>query len=704
MMAVRPAVAAIRRIYCRSYVLCPSTSVLGGILNRPIAVRQAMNDVCLPRLLTTGLKDNDSAPQQPPNHFIGSDIAKPLEPEPPVQSNNGLDTPWYLQVEPPRHAPKDDVPALPNPPHGAPTMLEPIVKHLYEEMGLDDLAILDLRAIDPPPALGPNLLMVLGTARSKRHLHASTGMFVHWIKKHHGILASADGLILPSEQKIKLRRLRRKATRMGGNAMALPGWEDAIATEWICVNLGTVGKNAGEAATFDDGGRLSGFGTEALGTTIVVQVMTEKRRQEVDLESMWTTSLKKSTDNDKILQESAAKQLASPSPRERNAPTKNISRKQLRRLGRLETSTVPSYSTTRLASTMASPVMESELCIPPARYSLAVVRGMIEDIKWAGRKATYEECNELLNSIFQADSASGETAKDQQHLVTALLETMYERGLLTQLAMRDILVLVVTSVARKGFQSPELRRIQENMELLLLKGNVGSLKSSQIADLMQSYAEAGDWDRFWNTWRIPTRFLKRRDEDMYCLVFRLVAETKSQSLCIDALRQTVQEMLHEEPPVRLTGQLFEYLKMCIRTADPKAEEVLKHLASGMTLTSPVPLEFVDLLRDLQEIDRKSRLEHHLPTASESVYKVREKVEGAAEESQLAVDEDFESTGLAQHNAGRAAESQGSAISVEARSRGLIRTARKRSKVFAIYRRLRDQRELRRQRTLASSET
>jgi hypothetical protein len=216
------------------------------------------------------------------------------------------DTPWFLEIDPPRHVPVDHKPELPTIPEDAPAMLEPMLKYVYEDMGLDDLGILDLRELDPAAALGPNLIMLFGTARSERHLHVSSGRFVRWLRRNHKVSAKADGLIGPGELKTKLRRLRKKAKLMGTNTAMIPGGDNGISTGWICVNFSTGGSDAGEAVSFDDSGRFSGFGTTSTGTTIVVQCMTEARRSELDLESLWQSVLRKSLEQARKIDGEAA--------------------------------------------------------------------------------------------------------------------------------------------------------------------------------------------------------------------------------------------------------------------------------------------------------------------------------------------------------------------------------------------------------------
>ncbi|KAJ4300087.1 ATPase synthesis protein 25 mitochondrial [Collariella sp. IMI 366227] len=204
----------------------------------------------------------------------------------PTPESSASDTPWYLQVDAPKHPTLLHEPSpLPKIPEDSPTLMEPLVKFAADELGMDDLSLLDLREMDPAPALGPDLLMLFGTARSERHLHVSADRLVRWLRGR-GVTASADGLLGRNELKIKLRRIARKA-KLLGNSGVPRGGDDGISTGWICVNLGLIGGSTQEMEMVDDQGRPTGFGVPQTGTTVVFQMMTESRRQDLDLESLW---------------------------------------------------------------------------------------------------------------------------------------------------------------------------------------------------------------------------------------------------------------------------------------------------------------------------------------------------------------------------------------------------------------------------------
>jgi ribosomal silencing factor RsfS len=201
--------------------------------------------------------------------------------------------PWYLEVEPPKHPTLVvEAPPLPDVPEGSPKVMEPLVKFTSEALGLDDINIMDLRKLDPPPALGPNLLMIFGTARSERHLHVCADRLVRWFRKQ-GITASADGLLGRNELRTKEKRLARKMKRMGSGYSRSEDDDDGISTQWVCVNAGTVGgpETHVESVITSNDGSVVGFGVPQTGSTIVVQMFLAARREELNLEGYWKNKI-----------------------------------------------------------------------------------------------------------------------------------------------------------------------------------------------------------------------------------------------------------------------------------------------------------------------------------------------------------------------------------------------------------------------------
>ncbi|KAF4554781.1 Ribosomal silencing factor during starvation-like protein [Elsinoe fawcettii] len=207
--------------------------------------------------------------------------------------------PWYLQpsISPsPTHAQATQ--PLPDLPPSPPSLLSPLLTHLSLELGQDDLSLLDLRSLDPPAALGSNLIMILATSRSEKHLHVSADRLCRWLRTEHGMRPFADGLLGRNELKLRMKRKAKRSrllSAVGAKATGAGDVDDGIRTGWVCVNLGEVEggvlpKEEGEG--HEDG--FVGFRTEAKGCRVVVQMMTDERRGALDLESLWTGLLNRS--------------------------------------------------------------------------------------------------------------------------------------------------------------------------------------------------------------------------------------------------------------------------------------------------------------------------------------------------------------------------------------------------------------------------
>ncbi|KAK1070385.1 ATPase synthesis protein 25 mitochondrial, partial [Friedmanniomyces endolithicus] len=219
-------------------------------------------------------------------------------------TNEQPTTPWYLQpahqpLKPQQHqAPEGESPLaarqrLPDLPPHPPPLLDPLIRNISNEQGMDDLTLLDLRAIDPPPALGANLIMLLGTARSEKHLHVSADRLCRFLRTQYKINPIADGLLGRNELKLKLRRRAKRTRLMSGGVgagTADTDLEEGIRTGWVCVNLGRVEGGELPEHRVDRERRqrdIVGFGAQETGCSVVVQLMMEEKRGEVDLERLW---------------------------------------------------------------------------------------------------------------------------------------------------------------------------------------------------------------------------------------------------------------------------------------------------------------------------------------------------------------------------------------------------------------------------------
>jgi hypothetical protein len=203
--------------------------------------------------------------------------------------------PWYLrrsQADTPSE-PTADIPDLPPNP---PPLLSTLLNHIAINLGLDNLNIMDLRQLDPPPALGSKLIMIVGTARSEKHLHVSADRFCRWLRREHNLRANAAGLLGRNELKIKLRRKAKRMKMLAnvGGKEEFANLDDGIRTGWICVTLGRVEAHVDDTFVpgFSGPEEFVGFREGGTGVNIVVQMFTEEKREEIDLERLWSGVLK----------------------------------------------------------------------------------------------------------------------------------------------------------------------------------------------------------------------------------------------------------------------------------------------------------------------------------------------------------------------------------------------------------------------------
>ncbi|KAH6969512.1 hypothetical protein HG530_005427 [Fusarium avenaceum] len=502
------------------------------------------------------------------------------------------DVPWFLEVEPPRHPQNQHAVELPKIPEGAPEVLEPMVKYIFEDMGLDEISLMDMRDLDPPAALGPNLIMLFATARSERHLHISSGRFVRWLKKHHSISARADGLIGPGELRTKLRRLRKKAKLMGTNTAIVPGGDNGISTGWVCVNFSSNGDNIDEAAKVDDSGRFSGFGAPQTGTTVVIQCMTEARRAELDLESLWQTILKKSIRENK---QARGEKIGSPEeleqllaskvqlPRSESALQWQALQKASKQKRSYTTSArrlSPDLARNETVDPFDGLAVEENDTLGETEKSLLLdqVRARFGDIQLVGLPLSQEQLHGYLHDALTARSEEP-AAGTRLAFVDQILWTAEERGM--EIWTDNMFVtLIESAMLSPSYGQPELERAQKNLESLMLQKDC-QLDAEGTFRLMEAYESREDWPRFWDAFRRPPLYKMPRGEELYTCVYRALERTDDQNMCIENLRWVYNDMLNEPEHVEFTSRLYHALKSCITIADPASPRLVDKRAEDL---------------------------------------------------------------------------------------------------------------------------
>lgn len=166
--------------------------------------------------------------------------------------------PWYLRPEsnPTINSPlnKEIIPELPN---NSPIELKNIVNHLVKELGLKDLNIYNMdenNANEGSISLGN--FMIIGTGKSQRHLQKASDELKFLLKHEYHLLSHIEGLVNSNA----LARYHRRLQRKGKAANYSKNDYGAMSNSWIMCDC----QNG-----------------------IVVHMLTEDRRKEVNLEELW---------------------------------------------------------------------------------------------------------------------------------------------------------------------------------------------------------------------------------------------------------------------------------------------------------------------------------------------------------------------------------------------------------------------------------
>ncbi|KAF2645525.1 hypothetical protein P280DRAFT_465342 [Massarina eburnea CBS 473.64] len=220
-----------------------------------------------------------------------------------AEANQPVPLPWYLQNRPALSPQQAAI--IPDLPPNPPPLLSTLLDYIANTAGLDDIAILDLRHLDPPPALGPKLIMLICTARSEKHLHVAADRFCRYLRREHHLRANAAGLLGRNELKIKLRR-KAKRMKMLANVGAIEqgNIDDGIRTNWICCTLGKIEAHPEDVDMPGDNVKeFVGFRDITPGVNIVIQMFTDEKRAETDLETLWGGVLRTGDRKDRVAEE-----------------------------------------------------------------------------------------------------------------------------------------------------------------------------------------------------------------------------------------------------------------------------------------------------------------------------------------------------------------------------------------------------------------
>ncbi|MCJ1426435.1 ATPase synthesis protein 25 mitochondrial [Sticta canariensis] len=600
--------------------------------------------------------------------------------------------PWYLQVQTPRRESRSlsERQRLPELPPDPPPLLQPILEHISIDLGLDDLCLFDLRELDPPPALGANLLVILGTARSEKHLHVSADRFCRWLRTAHKLTPYADGLMGRGELKQKMRRKARRArilSRVGSSERY--SQDDGLTTGWICVNVGTIQDGKGASEEYLEPEDFVGFGEKVGGAKVVIQMLTEEKRMELDLEELWENMLKIHKRKEAKIKNSEAavndgpsdhnflqEQILSSNPssmvlsshqkpsvgnhpqrRDFHSSTSHLDSNFIRNMD-VRSQDMDEYSRNmdeyyrimdeylKLDTLRSKPrdnrEIEPDLDLESLLDYLRSLQG--EDAcKALGTGINDWGSTSFLSSFYQSyplfpqedhweyrfalvchaikighprydkrdllvlvhqmrttfvylpprialriiDIFLSRRAPARSNVITGMEFSFSERDFLysleifdtvqhkvTNTYVRRILMILYAATAHVSVSEFSLR-LKPNA-IACLRRHMDSITNLKMdtethATVLNIFALKKNWEAFWRHWNGIAGRLQPRPAELYASFFHIVAKTKNQIQCIDALRNFVPEMYLERPPVKLEGEVAKAVMECLRIVAPGLE-------------------------------------------------------------------------------------------------------------------------------------
>ena len=525
------------------------------------------------------------------------------ETEPPTPTQN---IPWYLQEETPvtESQPLSSRDHLPELPENPPSILPVLLEYTFKDLGLDELKLFDLRSLETPPAIGANAIMIIGTARSVKHLNVSADRLCRWLRTNYKLSPYADGLLGRNELKIKLRRKARRVRAASQSGAMMDEKDDGITTGWICVNAGVV-KEAPAAEQEAAHQVFEGFGNINTGTRVVVQMFTEEKRAEVDLDGLWQGNL----DRAERKKQRDSEVFANMPPQEVRAPrttNRSSSDRDFRNVSRLPKG-IPLeqrrgiHNTRHLRTRLSNESVDSLQgeSVPAESAALAQIQTMCMEISRQQQTYTKEDlwrafvdysvCGYPLSEDLGLQVVSALLTKQpvgdkDANVSNGLLDNHVELALraLEQLSLRgtNVLNMKVLTMLYQAFSPEGLEVASQDRKAEKARSRISQLigilkvpfDPEQARILMVSLFRNQDYNGFWTLWRkLPLDGSPRTAAD-YERLFELHAELGDERRARDCIATWVPMMAREDPPIVPQGLLLRHIMYCLVIVDPEIEQ------------------------------------------------------------------------------------------------------------------------------------
>lgn len=184
------------------------------------------------------------------------------EPEPEVESVEDDSVPWYLREDsasPLIETKKIELPVVPD---HAPATIDKFMNLLAYDYGLQDVALFDLTTLDEDHSYNinkqPARYILIATGKSEKHIYKAASELRMYIKHNHNIIPPIEGMVSAGTSPAARRRLLKRARK---GPMATDNDYGKAPNSWVMCD-----------SKVDD---------------IYVHILTQERRDELNLESMY---------------------------------------------------------------------------------------------------------------------------------------------------------------------------------------------------------------------------------------------------------------------------------------------------------------------------------------------------------------------------------------------------------------------------------
>lgn len=218
---------------------------------------------------TTASNESDS-----PASLESAEASTPLE----AVSAEDSSIPWYMRAneDTEQLSPnlKEPIPELPQ---DSPDSMQPLVEHMVRDLGLTDIEFIDLRDHNPPSVFGPDAIMIVATGKSDKHIGKAAQGLVSFVKQTFGTVPYQEGVVTAGYIKVQKRRQLKKSKRLSAFRESRDSLQGRFSSDWISL----------ETKTND----------------ILIHIFTSDKRQEIDLEQVWSTDRRELREQRKQQQE-----------------------------------------------------------------------------------------------------------------------------------------------------------------------------------------------------------------------------------------------------------------------------------------------------------------------------------------------------------------------------------------------------------------